>query len=87
MSVDDGKTWSEPVSLPNGINGVSVRQGIVLSNNNYLFPIYYGEVVNSFDWKNVTNWDDCFKFCCGVMISDDELKSYKRYGRMLIGGT
>lgn len=80
MSYDDGNTWSEPVSLPNGINGVSVRQGIILSNNNYLFPIYYGEVVNNFDWKNVTNWNDNFKFCCGVMISNDGLKSYQRYG-------
>ena len=79
-SFDDGNTWSEPVSLPNGINGVSVRQGIKLSNSNYLFPIYYGEVVNNFDWKNVTNWHDSFKFCCGVMISNDKLKSYERYG-------
>ena len=79
-SFDDGNTWSEPVSFPNGINGISVRQGIILSNNNYLFPIYYGEVINNFDWKNVTDWHDNFRFCCGVIISNDRLKSYERYG-------
>lgn len=80
MSFDDGNTWSEPISFPNGINGISIRQGIKLSNNNYLFPIYYGEVVNNFDWKGVTDWHDNLKFCCGVMLSNDRLKSYQRYG-------
>ena len=80
MSFDDGNTWSEPLSFPNGINGVSVRQGIILSNGSYLFPIYYGEVVNHFDWKNVTDWHDNFRFCCGVILSHDKLKSYERYG-------
>lgn len=80
ISVDDGNTWSEPVSFPNGINGISVRQGIQLSNKSYLFPIYYGEVVNNFEWKNVTDWHDNLNFCCGVIISNDKLRSYERYG-------
>lgn len=80
LSFNDGNTWSEPVSFPNGINGISVRQGIILSNNSYLFPIYYGEVRKNFDWKNVKNWHDDFIFCCGVIISNDKLKSYERYG-------
>lgn len=80
LSLDDGETWSEPVSFPNGINGISIRQGLKLSNNDYLFPIYYGEVVNNFDWKDVKNWHDNLKFCCGVLISKDKLNSFKRYG-------
>lgn len=80
ISNDNGNTWSEPISFPNGINGISIRQGITLSNGSYLFPIYYGEVVNNFDWKGVTDWHDNLKFCCGVMLSNDRLKSYERYG-------
>lgn len=80
ISNDNGNTWSEPISFPNGINGISIRQGIKLSNGSYLFPIYYGEVVNNFDWKGVTDWHDNLKFCCGVMLSNDRLKSYERYG-------
>lgn len=80
ISLDDGETWSEPVSFPNGVNGISIRQGLKLSNNDYLFPIYYGEVVNNFDWKNVKNWHDNLRFCCGVIISRDKLKSFDRYG-------
>ena len=79
-SFDNGNTWSEPISFPNGINGISIRQGIKLSNNSYLFPIYYGEVINNFDWQNVKKWHDNFRFCCGVIISNDKLKSYERYG-------
>ena len=80
ISNDNGNTWSEPISFPNGINGISIRQGIKLSNGSYLFPIYYGEVVNNFDWEDVTDWHDNLKFCCGVMLSNDRLKSYERYG-------
>lgn len=80
ISNDNGNTWSEPISFPNGINGISIRQGIKLSNGSYLFPIYYGEVINNFDWKGVTDWHNNLKFCCGVMLSNDRLKSYERYG-------
>ena len=48
ISKDDGTTWSEPKSLPSGLNGVSIRQGIIMSNGNYLFPLYYGEGMRIF---------------------------------------
>ena len=40
---DDGKTFSAPVSLPCPAKSVSVRQGIVLSNGDILFPVYWQE--------------------------------------------
>ena len=43
FSIDNGETWSEPQSLPNGIISGSVRQGIVLSNGAWVFPIYWQE--------------------------------------------
>ena len=80
ISKDDGETWSEPKSLPNGLNGISVRQGIILSNGEYLFPIYYGEVIKDFDWGEVKDWHENFLFCCGVAITGDKGKSFQRYG-------
>lgn len=50
ISYDNGESFSEPKSIPGGLNGVSVRQGIILSNNEYLFPLYWGEVISDFDW-------------------------------------
>ena len=80
ISTDDGESWSEPLSYPNGINGISIRQGIKLSNNNFLFPMYYGEVVNNFDWEYVKDWHDNLNFCCGVAITEDKGQTFQRYG-------
>ena len=43
VSDDNGKTWSEPVSLPGAASHVNVRKGIVLSNGKWLFPVYWQE--------------------------------------------
>ena len=51
FSTDNGETWSEPQSLPNGIISGSVRQGIVLSNGAWVFPIYWQECCGAWDWK------------------------------------
>ena len=51
FSTDNGETWSEPQSLPNGIISGSVRQGIVLSNGSWVFPIYWQECCGAWDWK------------------------------------
>ena len=80
ISKDDGTTWSEPKSLPSGLNGVSIRQGIIMSNGNYLFPLYYGEVVTDFEWKNVKDWHENLLFCCGVAITEDKGQTFQRYG-------
>lgn len=81
MSIDNGETWSEPISLPYGVNGISVRQGIVLSNGNYLFPMYYGEVTKGFDWNTgVEDWHENFIFRCGVIITKDKFNTINTYG-------
>lgn len=83
-SYDNGESWSEPKSFPGGLNGVSMRQGILLSNGAYLFPIYWQETTYDFDWKNRTDalhpGEERFPFRCGVAISEDQGKSYQRYG-------
>lgn len=84
-SCDNGESWSEPISLPNGLNGVSIRQGITLSNSEHLFPLYYGEVRKDWKWENSKNNNknidhDNFVFCCGVALSKDKGKTFERYG-------
>ena len=83
-SHDAGRTWEEPISFPSGLNNVTLRQGIVLSNGDWLFPLYWQETRAMFDWTNRTqeNWHDggaqCF--CCGVAVSSDCGETYNRYG-------
>lgn len=80
FSIDNGETWSEPQSLPNGIISGSVRQGIVLSNGAWVFPIYWQECCGAWDWKlhSVPNdgIDENWPFRCGVLRTEDNGKSF-----------
>lgn len=82
ISYDNGESFSEPKSIPGGLNGVSIRQGIVLSNNEYLFPLYWGEVISDFDWteESIKNYRSNHIYRCGVAISSDKEKFLKKYG-------
>lgn len=80
-SFDGGETWQEPSSFPCGLNGVSLRQGIVMSSGEWLFPIYWQETRSGFDWP-----EDILTtkpgFLCGVAVSSDEGISFQRYGAL-----
>ena len=84
FSRDGGCTWEEPVSFPSGLNNVTLRQGIVLSNGDWLFPLYWQENRAVFDWTKRTkeNWQDggAYCFCCGVAVSSDRGTTYQRFG-------
>ncbi len=83
---DSGRTWSEPCSFPSGLNGVTLRQGIVMSNGEWAFPLYWQEVERDFDWGDRPGIippgpeGDRWPFCCGVAISSDEGRTYQRHG-------
>ena len=82
---EDGLTFSEPISFPCGLNGVSLRQGIILSNGEWLFPMYWSEVTYDFEYCNDTEQEhgaDRFPFRCGVAISSDKGETFSRYGYM-----
>ena len=93
-SDDNGRTWKEPRSFPSGLNGVTLRQGIVMSNGEWLFPLYWQEVVRGFDWNNYSSLSDLecqadekvngepWPFCCGIAVSSDQGETYQRYGYM-----
>lgn len=78
-SFDGGMTWQEPASFPCGLNGVSLRQGIVLSSGEWLFPFYRQEVWKGFDWPEdiLTTTPG---FVCGAAVSSDGGVAFERYG-------
>lgn len=82
ISSDNGESFSEPKSIPGGLNGVSIRQGIVLSNNEYLFPLYWGEVINNFEWTmdSVKHYRKNHIYRCGVAIGNNKGDILQRYG-------
>ena len=82
---EDGKKWEMPRNIPNGLGNFSVRQGIVLSNNTWLFPVYWQAVEEGWDWIEAPakapdyvtmKWPTR----CGVIISEDQGKSFSIYG-------
>lgn len=83
---DSGETWTEPVSFPSGLNGVSLRQGFVMSNGEWFFPLYWQEVLRDFDWQKrsgIVPPDDRgerWPFACGCAISPDQGETFQRYG-------
>lgn len=74
---DNGRTWSEPRSIPFGVNGATMCQGIVLSNGDWLFPLYWQETHTGFDW---TKGPYRAPFRCGVAYSPDNGASFYRAG-------
>ena len=82
FTYDCGKTWTQPASLPCGLDGVSMRQGIVMSSGEWLFPLYWQEVrEGAFDWdENILTAPS--NFCCGVAISADEGRTFYRFGAL-----
>ncbi len=83
----DGKMSGEPVSFKGGLNGVSLRQGIVMSNGEWLFPLYWQEVEYDFDWSQNTSGQhenrERYPFRCGVAISGNGGETFERYGYLV----
>jgi len=80
---EDGDPLGEPVSFQGGLNGVSLRQGIVMSNGEWLFPLYWQEVEYDFDWAENTSkirGGERFPFRCGVAVSGNGGKNFERFG-------
>ena len=76
---DSGKTWTQPQSLPCGIANVVVRQGIVLQNGRWVFPVYWQECRSQWDWGQETEKRFWPKLC-GVMVSDDQGTHFQQHG-------
>jgi predicted neuraminidase len=76
-------TWSEPASLPGGCGHVSMRQGIILSDGTWLFPVYWQETPRGWAWEKTGKefqGHGEWRFRCGVLRSTDEGASYQLSG-------
>ena len=86
FTYDSGKTWTEPVSFPCGLTGACMRQGIVMSNGEWLFPVYWQQTNFDFDWNNDTSEQhpdvERHAFACGVAVSPDKGETWYRYGNL-----
>jgi len=85
FSADAGGTWSEPVSLPGGASGCSVRQGIALRDGTWVFPIYWQEALSGWNWQK-TGPDylphPTWRFYCGALRSEDCGRSFTLHGNL-----
>ncbi len=76
---DSGRSWTPPRSIPGVPANFSVRQGKVLSDGSWLFPVYWVE--------NRNNWEDCRDpFVCGVIRSIDEGRHFSLHGAISTPG-
>ncbi|MDR3708622.1 MAG: sialidase family protein [Capsulimonadaceae bacterium] len=77
--------WSEPVSLPGGLSGVIVRQGIVLQNGSWVFPVYWQEALGDRNWRKIDKAyhpHDSWRMMSGALRSDDRGKTFTLHGNL-----
>jgi predicted neuraminidase len=84
---DSGQTWSTPVSIPGVPSNFSVRQGKVLSDGSWIFPVYWCEVKGNWDHRmnmdsNALNDRRDWRFVSGVIRSVDKGNSFSLHGSM-----
>jgi len=82
---DNGQTWTEPTSVPGGPCHVSMRQGIVLGDGTWLFPVYWQEILSGFAWERDPDARSplepaAWPFRCGVLRSTDGGESFTQHG-------
>ncbi len=81
----DSGTWSEPVSLPGGFGNVIARQGVVLTDGSWVFPVYWQEALGGWNWKKDGPGyqpHDKWRFVSGALRSDDGGESFSLHGNL-----
>ena len=62
---------------------VNVRKGIVLSNGKWLFPVYWQEVRERWDWEQIPTSNEIHNHwpsCCGVLHGEKNGTCFKESG-------
>ncbi|HEY3332657.1 MAG TPA: sialidase family protein [Capsulimonadaceae bacterium] len=76
-------TWTEPSSMPSGLHSVNYRQGVVLADGSWLFPVYWEEVLTGFNWQKEGKGfkpHDGWQFIAGAVRSEDQGKTFSNHG-------
>jgi len=86
-TADSGHTWGEPVSISGVPANFSVRQGKVLSDGSWIFPVYWCEVRGHWDHRmtaesNSLNDRRDWRFVSGVIRSVNQGKTFSLHGLM-----
>jgi len=79
---DSARSWTPPVSVPGVPPNFSVRQGKVLSDGSWIFPVYWLEQREKYDFY--TGSGACFT--SGVIRSTDHGKSFSLHGTVVTPG-
>lgn len=83
LSRDSGKTWTEPTTMPGHSKCFSHRQGIVMSNGEWFFPIYCQEQRKGFDVifdRDNLSHGKAWIFCVAGMVCKPGWKDVQVYG-------
>ncbi len=76
---DSGKTWSEPFGIPGVPPNLSIRQGRILQDGSWIFPVYWVEQTRLYTVPGDRGW----QFCCGAIRSTNQGKSYSLHGYII----
>lgn len=88
-SEDNGKSWSSPKSIPGVPPNFSCRQGKVLSDGSWIFPVYWVEVRDHWQFRDPPDkfpaLDRGWNFVAGVIRSEDRGQSFSLHGFIRCG--
>lgn len=81
-SDDSGKSWSQPVSLPGVPPNCAIREGIVLSDGTWIFPVYWVEQLprEPNTLKEDGDIDYLERYVSAVIRSTDKGKTFTLHG-------
>ncbi len=82
---DNGKTWAEPVNVPGIPPSCCIRQGKILSDGSWIFPVYWMEIVKGWNRFGGSYWDGRV-FRSGMIRSTDHGKSFSVHGYLFWEG-
>ncbi len=86
---DSGKTWSDPISVPGVPANFTARQGKILSDGSWIFPVYWEESHGGWDTEIPLQGpyhDPRWLFVSGMIRSVDQGKSFQIYGNVTCEG-
>ncbi len=83
FTTDNGQTWTPPASIPGVPQGMSIRQGKVLDNGDWIFPVYWNEKFFDREYDATPSVDGIVlpsRFVGGAIRSTDQGRTFLLHG-------